>query len=119
MPEVPAETATSARAARARETREIVKDQAVSAAKDMMAYLIEAANGTKPAKRERIDAAKTVLDRAGIVPPQRDSEVGPGGSGMTMVEVQAFAAALRAELAKRGSVANTIDVTPQRIEMFE
>lgn len=119
MAELPVETETSARAAKARKTRETVRDQAVSASKDMMNYLIAAANGEQPAKRERIDAAKTVLDRAGIVPPQRDSDPEGGATGGSLLEVRAYAAALKAELVRRGSESKLIDVTPQRIDIFD
>lgn len=113
------QTETSERAAETLKIREKVRARALEKAPALLEYLIAAALGTEPAKRERIDAAKTVLDRAGIVPPQRDTDKPGSLAELSPADLAKVAQLLEAETARRGSVAKTIDVMPQVIDMFD
>jgi hypothetical protein len=114
-----AQTETSGRAAETLKTREKVRARALEAAPEMLEYLIAAAKGEAPAKRERIDAAKTVLDRAGIVPPQRDNDKPASLAELSPADLAKVGQLLEAEQARRRSESKTIDVTPQRVDIFD
>lgn len=111
-------TDTSERGAETAKTREKVRARALEAAPAMLEYLIAAADGTAPAKRERIDAAKTVLDRAGIVPPQRDPDKPSSLAELSPAALAQVSSMLEAEQSRRRSESKTIDVTPQHVDMF-
>lgn len=90
--------------------RETLEDGAIRAAE----YLAQAARGDAPAKRERIDAAKTLLDRVGIVPPERRSDDPEKDvTEMSGGELHALLSQLEGELANRAKPVSVASATQE------
>lgn len=93
--------------------RETLEDGADAAAK----YLKDAASGAVPAKRERIDAAKTLLDRVGLVPPERSTpEDAKDVQEMSGAELHNMLQTVEAELSGRAKPINGPLVTDATAE---
>jgi len=109
---------STAKAKRAK-ALEILTDSAETVAQT----LVDMAKGDRPAKREQLDAVKTVLDRIGIIPPERSPDLGPKDlSALSTGELRALLSGVEDQLARQAKPvsATRIDTQPrQTVDMFD